>query len=228
MTSLLGEPFAQAGFNFFLRHCAVQAGVFKPASNLVKNIQVVLDVLDGAVVRKLIQQKFDVLLGRAHDRKHSTDWDRITRVAFDRHIVEAQLTLDLIGSSDMPKIAWDALEAGLDGKHIRRLAALDSPTYFQVIDVLPQAMQEMGLTKLDRGEAALRLAKSRAKEILENGEDPLKHTRDFERLWIDAGYPRELQAVGNLDDEVYIASGGQPDEKIRKWVIDRLTEFIND
>jgi hypothetical protein len=41
-------------------------------------------------------------------------------VAFDRHIIEAQLSLDLIGSSDIPKIAWDALEARLDGKYIRR------------------------------------------------------------------------------------------------------------
>lgn len=127
----------------------------------------------------------------------------------------------------MPKIAWDALEAGLDGKYIRRLAALDSPTYFQVIEVLPQAMQEMGLAKVDRGEAALRLAKSRAKEILESGEDPLKHTRDFERLWIDAGYPSELTTVGTIDDEVYIASGSQSDEKIRKWIVDRLIEFVH-
>jgi hypothetical protein len=149
-------------------------------------------------------------------------------VAFDRQIIEAQLALGVIGSSDMPKIAWDAMEAGLDGKFIRRLGALEAPTYFEVIEVLPQAMQEMGLTKLDRNEAALRLAKSRAREILETGEDPLKHTRDFERLWIDAGYPSALTTLGTLYDEVYIASGSQTDEKIRKWVVDRLTEFIHD
>jgi hypothetical protein len=147
-------------------------------------------------------------------------------VAFDRQIIEAQLALDLIGSSDMPKIAWEALEAGLDGKFIRRLGALDSPTYFQVMEVLPQAMQEMGLSKPSRGEAALRLAKIRAKEILDSNDDPLKHTKDFERLWIDAGYPKELMSVGNLDDEVYIISGNQSDNKIRKWIVEQLKNLI--
>ena len=126
----------------------------------------------------------------------------------------------------MPKVAWDALEAGLDGPGIRRLAALDSPTYFEVRDVLPRAMEEMGLVKLTPAVAALRLAKSRAKEILDRGEDPLKHTREFEWLWIRAGYPRELASVGNLDDDIYIANGIQSDDQIRKWVIERLKKMI--
>jgi hypothetical protein len=148
-------------------------------------------------------------------------------VSFDRKIIEAQLALDMIGSSDMPKIAWDAMEAGLDGRYIRRMSALDSPTYFQVMEVLPQAMQEMGLEKPTRGEAALRLAKARAKEILDSSDDPLKHTRDFERLWIDAGYPKELRAVGNLDDEIFIGRGNKSDEMIRKWIIEQLKDFVH-
>jgi hypothetical protein len=115
-------------------------------------------------------------------------YTKITSVTFDRRTIEARLSLNLIASSDMPKVAWDALEAGLDGPGIRRLAALDSPTYFEVRDVLPRAMKEMGLVKLTPNDAALRLAKNRAKEILDRGEDPLKHTREFERLWIHAGY----------------------------------------
>jgi hypothetical protein len=147
-------------------------------------------------------------------------------VKFDREIIEARLSLDLISSSDMPNVAWDALEAGLDGPGIRRLAVLDSPTYFEVVEVLPRAMKEMGLVKLTPGAAAVRLAKGRANEILARGEDPLKHTRDFEHLWINAGYPRELRSVGNLDDEVYIANGVQSDDQIRKWVTERLRELI--
>jgi hypothetical protein len=146
-------------------------------------------------------------------------------VTFDRDTIEAQLSLDLIGSSDMPKVAWDALEAGLDGPGIRRLAALNSPTFFEVRDVLPRAMEEMGLAKLDRSAAAVRLAKHRAKEILESGDDPLKHTRDFERLWIIADYPSELCSVGTLYDDVYIATGNQPDDKIREWIVERLKEM---
>jgi hypothetical protein len=147
-------------------------------------------------------------------------------VAFDRDIIEAQLSLDLIGSSDMPKIAWDALEAGLDGPGIRRLAALDSPTYFEVRDVLTRAMQEMGLAKLSRSAAALRIAKDRARGILERQEDPLKHVHDFQRLWIDAGYPKELASVGTLYDDVYIASRNQSDDTIHRWIVERLKELI--
>lgn len=147
---------------------------------------------------------------------------------FDLEIVEVQLSLDLIGSSDMPKIAWDALESGLDGKYIRRLAALDSPSYFEVMEVLPQAMEEMGLVKISRREAAIRLAKAQAAEILKCGDDPLKHTHDFERLWIEAGYPSELTTIGNLYDDVWIASGSQSDDTIRSWIVDRLREFIRE
>ena len=145
---------------------------------------------------------------------------------FDREIIEAQLALDQIASSEMPKIAWDALEAGLDGHAIRRLAALDSPTYFEVRDVLPRAMQEMGLNNLTREEAALRLAKNRARKILESGDDPMKHTRDFERLWIDAGYPRALASVGDLYDEVYIASDTLSDDQIRDFIVRQLKDLI--
>lgn len=46
-------------------------------------------------------------------------------MAFDSKIAEAKITLHLISVLDMPKLAWDALESGLDGPAIRRLAALD-------------------------------------------------------------------------------------------------------
>jgi hypothetical protein len=147
-------------------------------------------------------------------------------VTFDREIIEARLTLDLIGSSDMPKIAWDALEAGLDGRYIRRLAALDSPTYFEVRDVLPQAMEEMRIVKISRDEAALRIAKRLAQEIMDGGKDPLKHTRELEWLWIKAGYPRAIQSVGNLDDDIYLAQSSQSDDQIREWVTLRLKELV--
>ena len=46
-------------------------------------------------------------------------------MTFEPEIVEAQLALNLIGTTDMPKLAQDALEAGFDGPGTRRLAALD-------------------------------------------------------------------------------------------------------
>jgi hypothetical protein len=144
-------------------------------------------------------------------------------MAFEPRVVEARLALNLISSKDLPRLAWEALEAGLDGPAIRRLAAFESPTFFQVQEVLPQAVEEMRLATLDKAEAALQLAKLRAQEILATNLDPFKHLRDFEHLWIEADYCHELQDYGNLDDEVFVArSTGQPEQEIRVWLMERL------
>ncbi|HZR55289.1 MAG TPA: hypothetical protein VFA74_00330 [Terriglobales bacterium] len=57
-----------------------------------------------------------------------------------------------------------ALEAGLDGPAIRRLAALDHPTWSELDLVLPRAMREMQLAVITIGEAARRFAIQRAKD----------------------------------------------------------------
>jgi len=147
-------------------------------------------------------------------------------MAFNPRVVEAQLALNLISSTDMPRLAWDALEAGLDGPALRRIAALEFPTFFEIQEVLPRAMQEMQFTKLDKAEAALRLARLRAQEILATNSDPFGHLRDFEHLWIEADYCRELQEYGNLDDEVYVARyTGQPEQEIRAWLMEKLKKL---
>jgi hypothetical protein len=149
-------------------------------------------------------------------------------MAFEPLAVEARLALNLIASTDMPALAWDAIEAGLDGPAIRRMAALEFPTFFEVQEVLPQAMKEMRLSRLGEGEAALRLAKLRAQEILATNSDPFKHLRDFEHLWLESHYCRELRDYGNLDDEVYVAEVmGQPEEEIRAWLLERLNRLAN-
>ena len=144
-------------------------------------------------------------------------------MAFEPRVVEARLALNLISSTEMPRLAWEALDAGLDGPAIRRLAAFESPTCFQVQELLPQVMEEMRLARLDKVEAALQLAKLRAQEIVAANLDPFKHLRDFEHLWIEADYCRELQDYGNLNDDVFVArSMGEPDQEIRAWIMERL------
>lgn len=154
---------------------------------------------------------------------------KIVAMPFDREILEANLALNLIASADMPSIAWDAWEAGLgDGPGTMRLGALERPTYFEVAEVLPRVMKELGLSQIPRNQAALRLARQMAKEILESGDDPLKHLPDFESLWIRAGYPPEIGKLGSLHDNVWIAeSTGQSISKIREDVTSTLKSFIN-
>lgn len=128
----------------------------------------------------------------------------------------------------MPSVAWVAWEAGVDGgPATRRLGSLERPTYFEVAEVLPRVMQELGLSQISRDEAALPMARHIAKEILESGDDPLRHLRDFESLWIRAGYPHEICALGTLHDDVWIAqSSGQSDSEIRQAVISTLKSFV--
>ena len=164
-----------------------------------------------------------------HRRRYSvlTNLPRGLRLPFDRELVEAQLALGLVTSSDMPQLDWDALEANLDGKAIRRLGAFVEPTPFEIADVLPRAMEEMSLVRLSIEEAAERLAKLRAAEILRDGRDPLGYTREFEGLWIRTDYSKSLEAVGTLKDEVFVAREiGQSESLIRAWVLDRLREFL--
>jgi hypothetical protein len=150
-------------------------------------------------------------------------------MAFESRVAEARLALNLISSTEMPKLAWEALEAGLDGPAIRRLAAFEFPTFFQVQEVLPQAMEEMRLARLDKTVAALRLAKLRAQEILARNLDPFKSLRDFERVWIESDYCGELHDYGTLDDEVHVArSMGQPEHEIRTWLMERLKNLTDD
>jgi hypothetical protein len=147
-------------------------------------------------------------------------------VPFDRDQIEARLALNLIASADMPQIAWDALEAGLDGPATRRLAALELPTHFEVAEVFPRVRQELGLTEITVGQAALRVAKQIAREILDKGDDPLRHVPTFESLWVRSGYAKDIQALGTMHDDVWVAqSMGRSDEQIRDWVTSILKDF---
>jgi hypothetical protein len=88
-------------------------------------------------------------------------------------------------------------------------------------------MQELEVSQISRDEAALRMAKRLAKEIFENGDDPLLHLRDFESLWIRAGYPHEISDLGTLYEDVWIAqSAGQSDVRDPGSVISMLRNFV--
>jgi hypothetical protein len=148
-------------------------------------------------------------------------------MTFNPQIAEAQLALDRIGTTDMPRLAWEAIEAGLDGPAIRRLAALQFPTFFEVREILPAAMREMGVGTIEKPKAAYRLAKLRAQQILASDADPMKHLLAFELLWRESDYSEALAAVGYLDEEVYVARWyeRQPETQIRSWVSERVRQF---
>jgi hypothetical protein len=148
---------------------------------------------------------------------------------FDRKLLEEQIALNRI--HPIQKLAWDALEAGLDGPAIRRLAALEKPSSFEVDVVLPRALQEMDLERITKAEAAERTAIRIARRILESDEDPLTSIRELYSLWsgaVETCSPK-MTAFGCLDDEVAVArSLGQSDDEIRQWLRRDLCSLIDD
>jgi hypothetical protein len=139
-------------------------------------------------------------------------------VPFDSQLVEAKLALNMIGPEEMPSLAWDALEAGLDGPFIRRLAALVNPSGWETDQIESAFMAEAGMNRISFREASIRIARQLAIRILSEGLDPLAYTRDFELLWIRAEHPAEIQEVGCLDD----AKAWMTDADLRKEARDVL------
>jgi hypothetical protein len=121
-------------------------------------------------------------------------------MSFDPRQVEARLSLGIVLPEEMPPIAWDALEAGYDGLAIRRMAAFDNPTGFETDLVLPKFMEEIGLKRISKAEAARALVYAKAREILDTRQNPLHFCSAYYRLWISSEYSAELCELGNLDD----------------------------
>jgi hypothetical protein len=60
------KPRAQSFFYFVLRELRLRFGVFKTMAHFVEDVEVVLDVLNGAVFWEFVQEGFDLLFGVGH------------------------------------------------------------------------------------------------------------------------------------------------------------------
>jgi hypothetical protein len=148
-------------------------------------------------------------------------------VPFNLQLVEARLALGLIGPDEMPAIAWDALEAGHDGPSIRRLAALVRPSGWETDQLIPSFLTEAGMKIISREEAAIRVARQLACQILSENLDPLAYSRDFKLLWIQADYPVAIQDVGALNDQKAVAEYmGQSEAELREYARTALSALV--
>lgn len=147
-------------------------------------------------------------------------------MTFDPQSIEARITLGTIRPEEMPALAWDALEAGFDGPCIRRVAALISPSGWEIDQQMPGFMAEAGLKNILLEEASIRLARQLASRILSEGLDPLEYSKDFELLWIKSDYAKAIQDVGSLDDQKAIAL--QTEAKLREYARSLLLELVSD
>jgi len=96
--------------------------------------------------------------------------------------------------SDWPSIARDALEAGLDGSALRRLASYEQTLHWDVAKYSEPALSEMGASKMSQREALLWSVKDVCRDILEGARDPFEIWRD--RLWMQC-FPEELMPIFN-------------------------------
>jgi hypothetical protein len=128
----------------------------------------------------------------------------VTRHGFERLI--AQRTLGKLSSRDLPSLAWAALELGHDGSAIRRLAALDAPSYFEIGDLFDRATQEMRRPLMTKKEAAILLAKDIALQALSGEKPALDAAYEIYLLGYDAGMPDEVVIFGGLDQDFDIPS----------------------
>jgi hypothetical protein len=122
-----------------------------------------------------------------------------SRYSLDRAI--SQFALGKLSYRDLPDVACDALELGLDGPAIRRLASLQKPSYFGVGDLFEQALQEMGIQQWSKRDAAVFLAKEVGRDILAGKKEPLSGADEIWQLCVAADYPKELVNFGGLDQE---------------------------
>lgn len=119
---------------------------------------------------------------------------------FDTTLFEAEVALKLIPTERLPTVAQDALEAGFAGSHVLRMAVLEPTEGWAIDQALPPMLAELGCRSVSPEVAALRLARQRAKRVLETGEDPIASLPYFYRLIQSADYPKELFELGHLDD----------------------------
>src|SRR5436853_2735093 len=96
--------------------------------------------------------------------------------------------------SDWPSIARDALEAGLDGSALRRLASYEQTLHWDVAKYSEPALSEMGASKMSQREALLWSVKDVCRDILEGARDPFEIWRDKLRRQC---YPEELMPIFN-------------------------------
>ena len=101
----------------------------------------------------------------------------------------------------MPGFAAGALEAGYDGPALRRLAGLVKPTSIDVGDLFQQSLVEIGTVTIRNAEqAAVVLARTTAREIIEQKIDPIRGAIAIAGLAHTVNFPAYLNPFYELAD----------------------------
>ncbi len=153
----------------------------------------------------------------------------MSALPFDAKIFEAEVALKLIPAERLPAVAQDAMEAGMDGPYVVQMAILDPKHAWAIDQALPPMLKELGCRAIARDEAATRLARYRAKRILESSEDPLPSIPYFHQLIFSGecppdltDYPGELISLAFLDDAYAWAT----EQQVRTYAREALEQLL--
>ncbi len=144
---------------------------------------------------------------------------------FDPQTFEAETTLHLIPTEELPNRAMEAVEAGFDGPNVIRMAILNPNAPYEIEQALPAMLAELGCRKTSAEQAATLLAHQRAERILSQNEDPLLEWSYFLRVYHAADYPVDLSGLAYALDECDYLDISL--EQQRALAIDALEEFLS-
>jgi len=121
-------------------------------------------------------------------------------MAFDIKLVQAKYIQNVLHPEDMPSIATDALEAGIDTPSLRRLAGLVNPTAWEAEPLWKSTLSELKVADQSKHEAMLLIADSIAKQVISGECDVLKGLTSLEQLCSVNRYPEELVGFYQIAD----------------------------
>lgn len=103
----------------------------------------------------------------------------------------------------LPNLASDAIENGIDASTVIEIAGIKNPNYFVIQELMPKFLGELGLPPLSKEEAGLYLAKADARKIVSGEMDPEAGAKELERLWFKLEcFPKELQNFSLADEHI--------------------------
>ena len=108
------------------------------------------------------------------------------------HIVAAKWALGLVPAEALPRLATNALEAGLDTPALRLVAGELHPTRDETGVLFDEALDELGVKVPDRSRAALIVAKDYATQIADGTLSPYQGARQIWELHVEAEGALEL------------------------------------
>lgn len=136
-------------------------------------------------------------------------------VNFSAERVAARWYSGLLKKEDLPELARDALEAGFDGRSLRRIAGLELNDLTDIDKFIDAALGEMGVPKLTKRAALLKVAKETFEQTVAGARNPYEGAREVVGMLyrgIDDQYP---QIMYDLEDVAEMIESCPEDR--RKW-----------